>query len=47
MLGVSPERLVEFVALGEKLFSPGVNFEAALQAGDDLFDFFYEQAQSR
>ena len=40
MLGVPPDRLAEFVHLGEKLFSPGVNFEQALEAGDELFDFF-------
>ena len=47
MLGVPPERLAEFVKLGERLFSPGVDFEQALVAGDELFDFFYEQALSR
>ena len=47
MLGVSPEHLAKFVSLGERLFSPGVDFESAMKAGDELFDFFYAQAQSR
>ncbi len=47
MLGVPQERLLDFVQLGEKLFSAGVNMEQGLQAGNDLYDFFYAQAQDR
>ena len=47
MLGVPQEQLPTFVALGEKLFSAGINPEEGAKAGDDLYDYFYSEAEKR
>ena len=47
MLGVAQDQLPTFVALGEKLFSAGVNVEEGAKAGDELFDFFFSEVEKR
>ena len=47
MLGVPQDQLPTFVALGEKLFSAGVNLEEGAKAGDELFDFFFSEVEKR
>lgn len=47
LLGIPQERLVEFASLSEKFFTSGVDPARGLEAGDELYDFFFEQTQSR
>ena len=47
MLGVPQDQLPKFVALGEKLFSAGINPEEGAKAGDELYEFFLAEAKSR